>query len=189
MQRIIRDFCKAHISMLVRYVIVAAVCIAAFFLTGIFSKDNTRLAGIIVAAFLGAVLVWAFVDVLAAAPARFKKSLSALSDSERRAVLNGYGSAVRLGNRFFYEKDFLLLYSNRRLLLLKYGEITSADAKKSNIFLTLKNGKQALMPVEPTENDTMLLAALKRFNPEIKFLINGEPINLSSEIADGKDNK
>ena len=188
MRRIISDFYKAHVSVLVRYVFVAAVCVAAFFLTGIFSRENTRIAGIIVSAFLGAVLIWAFVDILAAAPARFKKTLSALSEKERGEVLAGYESAVRLGKRFFYKKDFLLLYSYRRIVLVRYSEICRAEPKNANIFLTLENGKTVLMPFEPNENDAVLLAALKQYNDKIRFFINGEPVNTDPSPADRKEN-
>ena len=188
MKQILSDFRRAHISMLVRYTVIVAICIVAFVITGIFSKPNTLLAGIVVTAFLCAILVWAYVDVLAAAPAKFRRRLAQLSDSEQNEVLSGYSSAGNLGNRRFYKKSgWLMFYSYRRIELIKYAEIQSAEPKGGNIFLKLSSGREVIMPVAPNENDAMLLAVLKQYQPEIILTVNGTPVSCAKAEGKGKD--
>lgn len=189
MERIIRDFLKAHISMLLRYALIVALCVVAFLLTGIFAKDNTRVAGIVVTAFLCAILVWALVDVLIVAPRKFKAKMKALSEEERQAIIEGYQSAAKLGKRFFFKNGWLMLYSYRRIQLMRFDEIRSAEPKGNNLFLTLADESTVLSPVEPNENDAMLLAVLRQHNPDIQILINGKPVNTQCEKGetDGKD--
>lgn len=189
MERIIRDFLKAHISMLLRYALIVALCVVAFLLTGIFTKDNTRVAGIVVTAFLCAILVWALVDVLIVAPRKFKAKMNSLSEEERQAVIEGYQSAAKLGKRFFFKNGWLMLYSYRRIQLMRFDEIRSAEPKGNNLFLTLADESTVLSPVEPNENDAMLLAVLRQHNPDIQILINGKPVNAQCEKGetDGKD--
>lgn len=188
MKAIIRDFLKAHIALLMRYVVVVALCVVGFGLTGIFERSNTRMAGIVVTAFLCAILVWAFVDVLLVAPAKFKARMSGLSEEEQKLVTEGYPDAAKLGKRFFYKSGWLMLYSYRRIQLVRLGDIRSADLKGTNIFLTLSGESTVLMPIEPKENDAMLLAVLKQHNSDINFFINGRPVSAEcGKAAEGKD--
>lgn len=174
--------------MLVRYTVIVAICIVAFVITGIFSKPNTLFAGIAVTAFLCAILIWAYVDVFAAGPAKFKRRLAQLSDSERSEVLSGYAGAGNLGNRRFYKNaGWLMFYAYRRIELIKYEEIKSAEPKGGNIFLKLSSGREVIMPVSPNENDAMLLAVLKQFQPEIILTVNGTPVSCAKAEGEGKD--
>lgn len=189
MKQIVRDFLKAHVSMLVRYTLIVAVCIGCFALTGIFSKEKTLFAGIAVTAFLLFILVWAFVDVLAVGPAKFRKRLAELEEADRSEVISGYPNARRLGKRFFYKKDWLMFYSYRRIELIRFGELRSAEPKGSNLFLTLSGGRTVLMPVEPGENDAMLMAVLKQYNKDITFMLNGSPVSVSCDKAEDAGRK
>lgn len=189
MKQILRDYRRAHISTPIRFAFVTAVCIGAFFLTGIFSRDSTRIAGIVVSAFLAGVVIWAAVDIFAVAPRKFKKDIERLTEAEREEVLSGYETAPKLGARRFYRDKYVLFYSYRRMFLLKYDEIVSAEpkgARGENIFLMLSNGKTVLMPVQPNENSAVIMAALRAGNPDIKVYINGRLVT-DKEAADGKD--
>lgn len=129
MDRIIRDYYKAHISVPIRFAVVTAICIGAFFLTGIFSRDNTRAAGIAVSAFLVGVFLWAAVDVFFIAPHKFRSEMEKMPENDRERVISGYDKAAKIGARRFYKDGFLLFYSYRRIVLLRYDEIVSAEPK------------------------------------------------------------
>ena len=189
MKQILRDYFRAHFSIPIRYVFVTAVCVGAFFLTGIFSRDSTRVAGIVVSAFLTGVVIWAAVDIFAVAPQKFRKNTERLTETEREEIVSGYETAPKLGARRFYRDKYVLFYSYRRIILLKYDEIISAEPKGTrgeNIFLKLADGKTVLMPVLPTENGAVLMAALRAGNPDIKIYINGKLVT-EREFSDGKD--
>lgn len=189
MKQMLRDYFRAHFSIPIRYAFVTAVCIGAFFLTGIFSRDNTKIAGIVVSAFLAGVVVWAVVDIFLAAPRKFRKDMERLTDEEREEVISGYQTAPKLGARRFYRDKYILFYSYRRIIVLKYGEIVSAEPKSSrgeNIFIKLADGRTVLMPVLPNENSAVLMAALRAGNPDIKVYINGRLVT-DKEAAEGKD--
>ncbi len=191
MDKIIRDYYKAHISVPIRFAVVTAICIGAFFLTGIFSRDNTFAAGIIVSAFLVGVFIWAAVDVFFIAPHKFRRDMEKMPESDREIIVSGYDKAAKIGARRFYKDGFLLFYSYRRIVVLRYDEIVSAEPKSSrgeNIFLKLSDGRTVLMPVLPNENGAVLLAALLEQAPEIKIYINGRLMNDEQPDADGKDN-
>ena len=190
MTRILRDFYRAHISIPIRYAAVTAICIGAFFLTGIFSRDNTRLAGIIVSAFLVGVFLWAVIDVFVIAPRKFRWDMEKIPENDRNIIVSGYDTAQRLGARRFYKDGIMLFYSFRRIIVLRYDEIVSAEPKSShgeNIFLKLSDGRTVLMQVMPNENGAMLLAALRAEAPDIKVYINGRLMNDRTD-ADRKDN-
>lgn len=189
MKQILRDYFRAHFSIPIRYVFVTAVCVGAFFLTGIFSRDSTRVAGIVVSAFLTGVAIWAAVDIFAVAPQKFRKNTERLTETEREEIVSGYETAPKLGARRFYRDKYVMFYSYRRIILLKYDEIISAKPKGTrgeNIFLKLADGKTVLMPVLPTENGAVLMAALRAGNPDIKIYINGKLVT-EREFSDGKD--
>lgn len=185
MKHIISDFYKAHIAVLFRYAVIVAVCIGAFFLTGIFRQEKTFAAGVAVSVFLAVVLLWAFAEVLIVSRIRLSQRLNKeLSAKERDEVLSGYEGAAAIGKRRFYKHDWLLFYSYRKIILIRYKDIVSADEKGANIFLTLADGKTVLMPTEPSENSAVIFAALKGYNNNIKFLINGKPTG-GAERKDG----
>lgn len=188
MKRIIHDFYKAHISMPVRYVVIFAVCVAAFFMTGIFAREKTLIPGIIVTAFLAAMLIWAVIDVFAAAPADFKNRINRLPEKSAAEVIDGYESAVPLGSRRFYKDTWLLFYAYRRIKLMRYDEIRRADLRRSGILLTLCDGKEAIMPIQSGERGEMVMAALRSKNGSIKFLLDGKPASFTEKASDEENN-
>ncbi|MDE6031500.1 MAG: hypothetical protein K2G32_07775, partial [Oscillospiraceae bacterium] len=135
MRQIIRDFYKAHISLLIRYSVIVAICITAFFMTGIFARDNTRVPGIIISAFLGACLIWAAVDIFIIAPKNFRKRLGQLPEGSTAEVVDNYPQAYRIGVHKFYRENWIIFYSYRRIKLMRYDEIRSADLRRNGIFL------------------------------------------------------
>ena len=192
MRQILKDFYKAHISLLIRYIVIVAICIAAFFMTGVFARDNTRIPGIVIAAFLGACLVWAVADIFIAAPRNFKGRLSQLSDESAAEVVNNYSLSYNIGNHRLYRETWIIFYSYRRIKLIRYDEIRSADLRRNGIFLKLCDGKETIITIMPGESGEILLAAIKGRNENIKIMLNGEAARFApkpdGKDTDGKDN-
>jgi len=167
MKRILSDFYKSRLPDILRYVFIAAVCVTAFALTGIYSRDNTRVLAIIISAFLWGTTLYAAFETFVLGKLRFEKELKALSKSEANEILNGYHKATALGKRRFYKKKWLMLWTRRGIELFRYDDITAAELRVEmrhwNIYLTLKDGKRHVMPVELNEDGTMLLAVIKNF--------------------------
>ncbi len=183
MKRILSDFYKSQIPTLIRYAFITVLCVGVFLFTGIFVRENTRVMGIIITAFLCGITLYSAIEVFLLSKARFKKRLETLSESEANEVVSGYQSATALGKRRFYKDTWLMLWARRKIDLLRYDEITAADFKHGNISLTLKSGKTYLMPVEPNENAIMLAAVIKGFCENAKITLDGRAVSAD----EGKD--
>lgn len=191
MRRILKDFYKAHIPLLIRYAVIVAICVAAFFMTGVFARDNTRVPGIVIAAFLGCCLIWAAADIFVVAPKKFGDRLGELSEESAAEVVGKYPEAFAIGAHKFYKENWIIFYSYRRIKLIGYDEIISADLKRGGIFLKLRGGKETIVTVAPGESGEILLAAIRGRNENIKIMLNGEPARLVPKPdgagQDGKD--
>lgn len=189
MRQIIKDFYKAHISLLIRYSVIVAICITAFFMTGVFVRDNTRVPGIIISAFLGACLIWAAADIFIIAPKNFGKRLRELPEGSAAEVVDNYPRAYRIGVHKFYRDNWIIFYSYRRIKLMRYDEILSADLRRNGIFLKLRDGKETIIALQPGESGEMLMAGIKGRNENIKIMLNGEPAHFAAkpESTDGKE--
>lgn len=191
MQQIIKDFYRAHISLLIRYTVIVAICITAFIITGVFSRDNTRIPGIVIAVFLGCCLIWAAVDIFIIAPKKFRDRLRQLPEESAAEVMDNYPQTYRIGVHKFYKENWIIFYSYRRIKLMRYDEIRSADLRRNGIFLTLCDGKETIITLSPGESGEMLMAAIKGRNENIKIMLNGEPAHFASkpdgEEKDGKE--
>lgn len=191
MEHIIKDFYKAHISLLIRYTVIVAVCLLAFFMTGVFARDNTRIPGIIIAAFLGACLIWAAVDIFLIAPEKFRKRLGELPEGGAEEIISGYPTALGIGVHKLYRENWIIFYSYRRIKLMRYDEILSADLGRSGILLKLRGGAETLIALRSGESGEILLAAIKGRNGDIGITLNGEPAHFAKKSAenepDGKE--
>ena len=190
MRQIIKDFYKAHISLLIRYLVIVAICITAFFMTGVYARDNTRVPGIIISAFLGACLIWAAADIFVIAPKKFKRRLAELPEGSAAEVADNYPQAYRIGVHKFYKETWIIFYSYRRIKLMRYDEIRSADLRRNGIFLKLCDGKETIITLQPNESGEMLLAAIKGRNENIQIMLNGQPAHFAErpDSGDGKEN-
>lgn len=174
MRHIIRDFRIAHCDIPIRHAVISVVCIAAFFLTGIFTNEKTFIAGIAISVFLAAMTVWSTVEVLAVSPASFRRFVSALPVEEQREITEGYASSLKLGSRRFYEENMFLLYSRNKIFVMKYSDIISGDFAGNKILLTLADGRKISTPIALGENAPIIMAALRSRNPDIAILLNGK---------------
>lgn len=147
--------------------------------TGTYSNKTLRIPAIIVSAFLALTLLWSLFDVLSA-PLRFKKRLSTLHEDERREITNGLETAKKLGNRWFLEKH-LLYFAKRRIELVRYDRIHSADMRKNKLFLKLADGGEAPFPFKADENPAVLVAVLRSKNNELAASIDGISVDFDKK--------
>ena len=192
MRQILKDFYRAHISLLIRYTVIVAICITAFLITGVFARDNTRIPGIVITAFLGCCLIWAAADIFIVAPKKFRDKLGEIPEGSAAEVVENYSQTYRIGVHKFYKENWIIFYSYRRIKLMRYDERRSADLRRNGIFLKLCDGKETIITLSPGESGEMLMAAIKGRNGNIKIMLNGEPAHFASEPdgeeKDGKEN-
>lgn len=183
MKDITKEFYRAHRLVPVRFAAVWAICAAVLFFTGTFSREGTRVPAIVVCAFLGVVTLWSLADIITA-PRRFKKRLEALSEDSRCEILSGFSSVPNIGRRWFYE-HYLLFFAKRRIEIVSFDEMYSADLKGNRLFLKLADERELPLPFEASENPAVLVAALRSRNGKMKASIDGKPVDFDK----GRKNK
>lgn len=181
MKQIIREFHRINGVPPLRFAIVTAVCAAAFLLTGSFSRENTRSLAIIVTGLLAAVTALSLIDLLNA-KIRLKKRLEILPKNHREEILSGFSSVPSIGKRWFFEKS-LLYFTRRRIEIVAYDELESADLKRGKLYLKLTGGKTLPFPFESAENPAMLVAALRSRNGNLKATIDGKPVDFDKPVG------
>ena len=179
MKFVTREFYRVHIAIPLRYFIVAAICGAAFFFTGSYTRENSRLVAIIASALMGTLTLWSLIDVLVA-PMLFKKRLGRLPENERKELVSGIESASKLGKRWF-SKRYLVFFAKRRIRFVRYDELQSADLKGGRLFLKLADGTETPLPFETNENPAILVAALRSKNGNMTASVNGKPVDFDKK--------
>ena len=179
MELISREFYRAHRAVPLRYFIVTAICAAAFFYTGTYSRENARLFAIVFSAFLGLLTLWSLIDVLIA-PILFKKRIGGLSESERTELVSGLENASKLGRRWFSEAH-LVYFAKRRIRFVRYDDLQNADLKGSKLFLKLTDDTEIPFPFEMNENPAILVAALRSKNGNMTASVNGKPVDFDKK--------
>lgn len=179
MNEIAKEFCRANRTVPVRFAVVWAICAAVLFFTGAFGRDNTRVPAIVVCAFLGVMTARSAIEIIAA-PRRFRKRLKDLPKDSRGEILSGFSSVPSIGRRWFYG-DYLLFFTNRRIELVAYGELESADLKRNRLYLKLIGGKTLPLPFEASENPAVLVAAIRSKNGKLKASIDGRPVDFDKK--------
>lgn len=177
MKQITREFYRANGVPPLRFAIVTSVCAAAFLLTGCFSRENIRLLSMSVTGLLAAVTALSLIDLLIAR-LRFKNRLEILPENHRSEILSDFSSAPSIGKRWFFERS-LLYFTRRRIEIVAYDELESADLKRGRLYLRLLGGKTLPFPFESSENPAMLVAALRSRNGSLKASIDGRPVNFN----------
>lgn len=185
MKDIIRKFFRAHMLVPVRFAAVWAICAAVLFFTGTFSRESTRIPAIVVCAFLGFVTLWSAADIITA-PRRFKRRLEGLSEEARGEIISGFTSVPNIGRRWFYE-HYLLFFARRRIELVGYDELYSADMRGNRLFLKLIGERELPLPFDASENPAMLVAALRSRNGKMKASIDGKPVDFDKRKKGKED--
>lgn len=174
MKEISKEYYKLYRSVIIQLWAIAAVCVAAFAIAGAFKNDKPLFAVIVCGFFVGIALFMTLMILLS--PKFFEAKLKKCSNEVQNEILSG--KYVELGARRFYE-NHLLFFSKRKINLVRYDEIKSADIKSiMKIELTLENGKKLSLATNPDENSAIIAAAFKSKNPQIKFIINGKIIDV-----------
>ncbi len=174
MKKIISDFRRAYRKKIIFYWAEFAVIALGLTLSGAVVREKTRIIAWVVLAGLLLLTIWVTISTLSA-PRKFSKKLSRLPEKTREKILADYGTTKDMGGRWFLE-EYVLFYRNRKIELLRYDEIRSAEPKGFSLELRLLDGKKALMPVGPAENPAVLIAALRSRNPQISAMLNGKVI-------------
>ena len=169
MKTILKKFYKASAGTVVFYTIICAAIVGAFFLTGVFAKEKTFNAGVLASAFIILSDLIMLVQVFIIAPNRLRSQLSKLSPEEQTAVTDGFDTAQPIGSRYFLQ-DFAIVFSYRRIYLLRYTDIVSIERGQRNLFLTLKSGKSIVIEFGYNEDLGQTLAAFLMKNPNIRLL-------------------
>lgn len=172
MNKILKEFFKANAKTLIFYTAVCAAIIGAFFLTGIFAKEKTFNAGVLASAFIALSDLIMLAQVFIIAPINLRKELNRLNPTEQAEVTEGFEAAQNSGGRCFLQ-SFAIIFSYRRIYLLRYTTIVSAERGQRNLFLTLINGKSVVIEFGYNEDIGQTLDAFMLKNPLIR-LINSE---------------
>ncbi|MGN0649510.1 MAG: hypothetical protein ACI4KM_03665 [Oscillospiraceae bacterium] len=184
MKRILKEFFKASAGSVVFYTIVCAAIIGAFFLTGIFAAEKTYNAGLLASGFIVLSDLIMLVQLFIIAPCRLRSQLAKLSQDEQTAVTEGFESAQKIGSRYFMQ-DIAVVFSYRRIYLIRYTDIRTIERGQRNLFLTMTSGKSIVIEFGYNEDLGQTLAAFMLKNPDIRLL---NPNSQDKEITDkGKE--
>ena len=179
MKEISKEYLKIYRSVIIQLWVIAALCAAAFAVSGAFKGGRVWFAVIVCTAF--GVFALTLTLIILIAPRRFEHRLKKGSKEVREEILEGKFAV--LGARRFYE-NHLLYYSRRKINLVRYDEIECVEIKSiMKMELTLKagnngkDGEKLVLPTNPDENSAVIAAAFKSKNPRIRFVINGKTID------------
>lgn len=176
MKAILRDFYRSNLSLLIRAVLITAVCALCLDLTGMYGRDNTRIAAIVITAFLALSLVRLFIQVFAIAPAQFKKRLAELTEKERAEVLGRYADSVEFGSKRIYSDiGFFLYFAGKKIHLLRFGDIAKADMRSGGVNITMKDASEYFVPVGKHETAEMFWGMIHARNACAEQTIGGRP--------------
>lgn len=188
MRELFREFYRAHMTVVLRCLIVTAICAAVMFFTGTYSNDNLRGLAIAVTVFLGAVTLWTLFDILGA-PRSFISKLRCLPEREwetlKNGLRNGLQSAQRLGKRWFFE-EHLIYFAKRRIQFFRYDELCSAELNRNKLTVTLSNGEKRPFPFEADENPAVLVAVLRSRNGKLTASVDGSEVDFGKKRAKEK---
>lgn len=179
MRAIAAEYYRASFGVPLRFFIVAAVCAAAFSLTGSYSRENARVLAFSASAVMAALALWKLAEMLTA-PLRFGKRLAALPENASAAITADFAAVPTLGRRWFYE-EYLLYFDRRGIRLIRYDEMRSADLKGNRLYLALEGGSVVPLPFTASENPAMIVAVLRSRNGGLCATIDGRSIDFDKK--------
>lgn len=184
--KIIKDYRKTYRHTPIGYCISAVLVTAGFLLSGVFTRmPYAVIAGICTAVFWG-LTIWAALDLFVFSARKFGKTLDGIPEDKKAEILSQYEKAPSLGKRWFLG-EYLLFHRNRRIELLRYDVIRSAEPKGFKMILELSDEKIERLPLEPDENPAMIVAALRSKNPQISVKLNGQVIEKMENRKDSTE--
>lgn len=183
MKELFGEFYRAHMTVVLRYLIVTAICAAVMFFTGTYTNDNLRIPATAITVFLAAATLWTLFDVFGA-PRRFISKLREFPERERETLEKGLQSAQRLGRRWFLE-EHLIYFAKRRIRFFRYDELCSASLDRNRLTVTLSNGEKYPFPFEADENPAVLVAVLRSRNGKLTASVDGAEVDFGKKRTKG----
>ena len=174
MEKIIADYRKTFTPTLIKYWAMA-VLFALGLSLAVLANRKLLIPAIVISAYFIIMSVVGTLEVAVNEPARFKKTLGGFPENERNKISAEYGKAAKFYRKWFLE-EYLLFYLKRRIMLIRYDEIESAESKGFKIWLKMTEGRMTALPLLPNENPAVIIAALRVKNPNISVLINGKVV-------------
>ena len=78
-------------------------------------------------------------------------------------------------------KEYLIFYHDRKIELLKFGEIKSVDDRGRVLAIKCLDDREIFMPVRVGETSAIIMAVFRAENPRIKFMIDGKKVNFNKK--------
>lgn len=186
MDKIIRDYRKTFRHTPIGFWISTAFITAGFLLSGVYTQMPLAVIAAVLTAADWGLAIWVTLEVFVLSGKRFAKTLDSIPEEKKAEILSQYESAPALGKRWFLG-EYLLYHRNRRIELLRYDMIRSAEPKGFKMELELLDGKTERLPLEPDENPAMIVAALRSKNPQISVKLNGQVIEKMENRKDSTE--
>lgn len=177
MKAILRDFFRYNLSMLIRAAVITAVCVACLAITGMYTRNDIRIAAIAVTVFLGLAFLWLLAQVFIAAPARFGKRLEKLTEEERTEVLGAYDKSIEFGNkRIFNGADMFIFFYKMNIYPVRFGDIAKIDIdlRAGGVRATLKDESELFIPADKQESLDLFWKMIQLKNSDVEATFEGK---------------
>ncbi|MBP1544080.1 MAG: hypothetical protein J6A16_08275 [Oscillospiraceae bacterium] len=170
MKQILKDFYKYHLTPTLGYLLSVACVIGGMLLAGVYTNDDLAWLGIAVTVFFAAMLIYQCVSVYIIAPLHFRKQVASLSEEHAEELFSEYPDAKKAENHH-YMSDMVLFYCNRRMIIVRYKDISAITTKRKDLLLYLNDSaKVTLMPCPVDGLCAVAFAYMRDKNPDIKRL-------------------
>ena len=166
---VIKDFFRQQLISTIGYTMTTAALIAAFLISGIMENETLRWTGLIVL-LLTVLLIARVISVYAIAPMKYADQVQSLPEEQQEKLPNEYPSAKKVGQHR-YLSELLLFFTQTRIIVVRYEDITGVSSKKRDLLLHIKD-KEAplLLPCHANGVSPVVFAYLRSKNPKIKII-------------------
>ena len=174
MEKIISDYRRFFLPTIVKYWVMTALMAIGMGLAA-YANRKLIIPAVVLSGYFAVMSIIGTADIALREPHRFKEMLLELPENERSKIAAEYEKAAKFHCKRFLE-EYVLFYLKRRIMLVRYDEIESAEAKGFKIWLRLSGGRMTAVPLFPSENPAVIVAVLRAKNPDISVLINGKVV-------------
>lgn len=170
MKEILTQYRKIYRATIIGNWTVSAVCVFLLALVGGFAKNPLR--AIIISTGLTLLSLFYTAEFIIE-PLIFKHRITK-AGGELLSSLDE--KPAKFPTRFFFGNT-AVFFANWKIKYADCREILSAELIRSEIRLTLKDGKTLYMPFKAGENPAVICAVLRNLNGDIDFVIDGKHID------------
>ena len=174
MEKIISDYRKTHRGTLIKYWAMTVLMTLGLSMA-VLGNKKLLIPAIAVSAYFVIISLFGTLEITVNEPARFRKKLEALPESDRNGIISQYEKSAKFRCKRFLD-EYLLFYLNRKIMLVRFDEMQSAEPKGFKLAIGLSGGRMTVLPLYPDENPAVIVAALRSKNPDISVLINGKVV-------------